>query len=103
MYDFCTIGISGHRQVFHSVDIDGRAFALLLLGLVDGGIRGAVDNVSYLIVKHERFHGLCVGKVKLIAVGIDCGPGHISFQDIAQLIAQLPVGAGNENLHSSDL
>ncbi len=82
---------------------DGRSVKQLgedgiVLGLVDVGIGGAIDDGLDMLVLHGLQHGVGVGDVELGDVGEDVTVLGM-LCDETELAAQLAVGSGDQDIH----
>ena len=82
---------------------DGRSVKQLgeggiVLGLVDVGIGGAIDDGLDMLVLHGLQHGVGVGDVELGDVGEEVTVLGM-LCDETELAAQLAVGSGDQDIH----
>ena len=89
-------------QVAHGLGVDAAAQLHVLLGLVDLGIGGAVDHIVYRSLGQRPAHRLGVADVELGHVGKPALKAAVVGQEVAHLVAQLSVGAGNQYLFGHD-
>ena len=88
-------------QISRGLGIQPLAQLLVLLGLVHGGVGGAVHNAVDVHLLHEVLDGVLVGDVQLGHVGVEVSVGGVLALQQLHLVAQLAVASSNQYVHGS--
>lgn len=100
VYECAVVGFDGFGKVAHGSGIEQLGKLGVVLGLVDVGVGGAVDDYIYVVVLDHAGHGFGIGYVKLGHIGEDVVVAGV-FRGVADAVAELSVGPGYENVHSA--
>ncbi len=84
--------------MFHGRGVEPFGQCAVVFGFVDVGVSRAVDDEFDAVCCDHSFNGFCIGDVQFADVGEHVPVGTLC-SDEPQLIAQLPVGSRNEDVH----